>query len=64
VSLAELDTEGVTATFICANAHTYAFEPESFDLTVSRIGVTVLRRIRRRHSRTCGAPRATAASCE
>ena len=25
VSLAELDTEGVTATFICANAQTYPF---------------------------------------
>jgi hypothetical protein len=27
-----MDTEGVTATFICANAQTYPFEPESFDL--------------------------------
>jgi hypothetical protein len=25
LSLAELDTEGVTATFICANAQTYPF---------------------------------------
>jgi hypothetical protein len=32
------DTEGVTATLICANAQTYAFEPESFDLIVSRFG--------------------------
>jgi hypothetical protein len=29
------DTEGVTATLICANAQTYAFEPESFDRIVS-----------------------------
>lgn len=35
------DTEGVTATFICANAQTYPFEPESFDLIVSRFGVMV-----------------------
>jgi SAM-dependent methyltransferase len=48
---------GVTATFICANAQTYPFGPESFDLIVSRFGVMVLRRIRSRHSRTCGAPR-------
>ena len=54
----------VTATFICANAQTYPFEPECFDLIVSRFGVMVLRRIRSRHSRTCGAPRATAASGE
>jgi Methyltransferase domain len=26
------DTEGVTATFMCANAQTYPFEPESFGL--------------------------------
>jgi hypothetical protein len=61
---ARADTEGVTATFICANAQTYPFEPESFDLIVSRFGVMVLRRIRSRHSRTCGAPRATSASGE
>ena len=29
----------MTATFICANAQTYPFEPESFDLIVSRFGV-------------------------
>jgi ubiquinone/menaquinone biosynthesis C-methylase UbiE len=33
---------GVTATFIGANAQTYPFEPESFDLIVSRFGVMVL----------------------
>ena len=33
---------GVTATFICANAQTYPFEPESFDLIVSRFSVMVL----------------------
>ena len=32
---------GVTATFTCANAQTYPFEPESFDLIVSRFGVMV-----------------------
>jgi hypothetical protein len=47
-----------------ARNHRYPFEPESFDLIVSRFGVMVLRRIRSRHSRTRGAPRATAASGE
>jgi len=31
--------EGVAATFICADAQTYPFEPASFDLIVSRFGV-------------------------
>lgn len=31
--------EGVTATFICANAQAYTFEPASFDMIISRFGV-------------------------
>jgi ubiquinone/menaquinone biosynthesis C-methylase UbiE len=31
--------EGLPATFICADAQTYAFEPASFDMFVSRFGV-------------------------
>lgn len=31
---------GSSATFICANAQTHTFEPESYDLLVSRFGVT------------------------
>jgi SAM-dependent methyltransferase len=31
--------DGVAATFICADAQTYPFEPASFDLIVSRFGV-------------------------
>ena len=44
---ARADTECVTATFICANAQTYPFEPERFDLIVSGFGVMVPRRIGR-----------------
>ena len=36
---ARADREGVAATFICADAQTYPFEPGSFDLIVSRFGV-------------------------
>jgi SAM-dependent methyltransferase len=31
--------EGLPATFICADAQTYAFEPASFDMMISRFGV-------------------------
>jgi SAM-dependent methyltransferase len=33
------EREGSTATFICANAQTHAFEPGSFDMILSRFGV-------------------------
>jgi len=36
---ARADREGVTPTFICADAQIYPFEPGSFDLIVSRFGV-------------------------
>lgn len=36
---ARADREGVAATFICADAQTYPFEPGRFDLIVSRFGV-------------------------
>src|SRR4029079_9384441 len=41
IALARARAEGerTQATFICANAQTYAFEPATFDLIVSRFGV-------------------------
>ncbi len=36
---ARAEREGSRATFICANAQAYAFEPASFDMIVSRFGV-------------------------
>ena len=36
---ARADREGISATFICASAEDYAFEPEAFDTVVSRFGV-------------------------
>ena len=33
------EREGLSATFICADAQTYAFEPASFDMIISRFGV-------------------------
>lgn len=36
---ARAQREGAAATFICANAQTYAFEPASFDMFISRFGV-------------------------
>jgi SAM-dependent methyltransferase len=36
---ARAQREGVSATFICADAQTYAFEAESFDMMISRFGV-------------------------
>ncbi len=36
---ARAERDGVPATFICADAQTYAFEPAAFDLIVSRFGV-------------------------
>ncbi|MGJ7524310.1 class I SAM-dependent methyltransferase [Variovorax sp. GB1P17] len=33
------DREGSPASFICANAQTHAFEPASFDMVISRLGV-------------------------
>lgn len=33
------DSERVRATFICADAQTHAFEPERFDMIISRLGV-------------------------
>ncbi|MCA6119769.1 class I SAM-dependent methyltransferase [Bradyrhizobium sp. WSM 1738] len=32
-------SEGVPASFVCANAETYAFQPDSFDTIISRFGV-------------------------
>jgi len=32
-------SEGVPATFVCADAQTHAFEPASFDMLISRFGV-------------------------
>ena len=36
---ARADRERISATFICASAEDYAFEPEAFDTVVSRFGV-------------------------
>src|SRR3982751_3867582 len=36
---ARAEREGVAATFICADAQTYPFDPASIDLIVSRFGV-------------------------
>ena len=36
---ARAEREGAPATFICANAQTFAFEPAIFDMIVSRFGV-------------------------
>jgi ubiquinone/menaquinone biosynthesis C-methylase UbiE len=36
---ARAERERAPATFICANAQTYAFEPATFDLIVSRFGI-------------------------
>jgi SAM-dependent methyltransferase len=33
------EREGVAASFVCADAQSYAFEPGSFDLVISRFGV-------------------------
>ena len=38
-ALARAEREGSAATFICADAQTYAFEPASFDVIISRFGV-------------------------
>jgi SAM-dependent methyltransferase len=39
VARARAERERTPATFICANAQTYSFEPATFDLIVSRFGV-------------------------
>jgi SAM-dependent methyltransferase len=36
---ARAEQEGTPATFICADAQTYAFEPATFDMFISRFGV-------------------------
>ena len=36
---AAAESEGVRASFVCANAETYAFQPDSFDTIISRFGV-------------------------
>jgi SAM-dependent methyltransferase len=36
---ARAEREGAAASFICADAQTYAFEPASFDMIISRFGV-------------------------
>lgn len=36
---ARAEREGTPASFICADAETHAFEPESFDTIISRLGV-------------------------
>lgn len=36
---ARVQREGTSASFVCANAQTHAFEPASFDMIVSRFGV-------------------------
>ena len=36
---ARAEREGVPATFICASAEDYAFEPAAFDMVASRFGV-------------------------
>lgn len=38
-ALGTAEREGMPATFICANAQDYAFEPASFDMMISRFGV-------------------------
>ncbi len=39
VARTRAEQAGSTATFTCANAQNHAFEPERFDLIVSRFGV-------------------------
>src|SRR5215472_13657069 len=39
---ARAEREGAPASFIRANAQTYAFEPASFDMIISRFGVMFL----------------------
>jgi SAM-dependent methyltransferase len=39
VARARAAHEGVPVSFICADAQTYAFEPDGFDLLISRFGV-------------------------